>query len=333
MSVLNPSEHANSAAFPPVPPGCQEWVEERGYHIAQIHYSADPGKNAAWYSREHPKSVNEATWRQEQEIDFHARSGALLYPEFNFALNVCEPFPIPHDWTRRMAIDPHKRRPHAFLWMAVAPDGDHYYFREYWPSRIYGKKGNTPDDDELYHIDQYVKTLNWLEGEDIDFFAPGGFANNSGRREQIPLRIMDTHGKAIFSSTRDGRDDPETFWDRYTRLGIICQEAQKDVDVGRNEVGKRLRPRPCMYADGLREESVIHIFSTCPELIHEFRTARWPVLTPAQAEKQDPSDKPLQKRTHMLDLIRYIEITDPIYVPYQDSSAVSKRPIQRGIAY
>ena len=67
---------------------------------------------------------------------FHARSGALLYPEFNYDINVCAPFPIPHDWTRRMAIDPHKRRPHAFLWMAVSPDGDHYYYREYWPSRI-----------------------------------------------------------------------------------------------------------------------------------------------------------------------------------------------------
>lgn len=319
--------------FPKVPRGCQIWEDPRGYRIAQVHYSADPEKDAKWAEAERHKAPSEATHRQEQEIDFHARSGALLYPEFNYDINVCAPFPIPPDWTRRMAIDPHKRRPHAFLWMAVSPDGDHYYYREYWPSRIYGKKGPTPEDDELYHIDQYVKVLKWFEGEEIDFFAPAGFADNQGLKERLSLRIMDTHGKAIFTSTKDGKDDPETFWDRYKNLGIVCQEAKKDIEVGRNEVGKRLRPRTVMYADGPKEESVIHVFNTLPELIHECRSSRWPKLTPAQVETQDPGTKDPQRRVHMLDLIRYIEITDPIYVPKRDMEGESKQPLWKGVAY
>lgn len=319
--------------MPEVPKGCEEWSEEdHGYKILRIHWSADPAKTQAWADAQKKKSPSENTYRREFEIDHYAGSGAAMYPEFSRTLHVCKPFPIPAEWTRYMAIDPHKRRPHAFLWCAVSPDGDHWYYREYWPSRVYGRKGDTPEDDRLYKVDEYVAAIKFMESAAVKHFSPGGFADNGGRDEKIRLRVMDTHGKAIFTTTEAGKDDPETFWDRYQKLGIRCKEAIKDVGSGRDTVGMRMRPRRVMLANEEKEEAVIHIFDTLPELIHELRTVRWPSLTPAQAEKMDPTDKIMQKRCHETDLIRYIEVEDPVYVE-ANRKVSSVKPMQEGITY
>lgn len=328
-------------AEPPVPFGCTFRVEEEhGYHICKIHASADPAKRDPKRIEEMRRNFpSERAYRQEIEIDFSAGAGALLYPEYTEALNVCKPFPIPLHWTKYMSIDPHKRRPHAMLWCAVDPNGDRWYYREYWPSRIYGKKGNVPEDDTLYHIDSYVAAIKMLEGEECDYFAQGGFCDNQGRRERIRWRIMDTHGKAIFSTTMDGRDEPETFWQRYEKCyqeaGLSPAkliEAIKDIDAGRDRVGEGLRPRRVMLPDGESQESAIHIFETCVELRHELRTARFPMLSPTQVEKQDPVNKELQKRKHMIDNLRYLEMSEPCYIP-PDRAVQSHRPVQSGISY
>jgi len=214
----------------------------------------------------------------------------------------------------------------------VSPDGDHWYTREYWPSRVYGKKGDTPEDDRLYKVDEYVEAIKFMEGPENAYFSSGGFTDNQHQAEKIRLRIMDTHGKAIFTTTVMGKDEPETFWDRYEKLGIRCKEAIKDIGSGRDTVGARLRPRKVMGPNGESQEGIIHIFDTLPELILELRSVRWPALTPAQAEKSDPTDKPMQKRCHLTDLIRYIEEEDPIYIPAQ-SNIRSVQPLNNGIAY
>lgn len=319
--------------MPELPKGCDEWNEaDHNYKILRIHWSADPAKTQAWADAQKKKSPSENTYRREFEIDHYAGSGAVMYPEFVRAIHVCKPFKIPHEWTRYMMIDPHKRRPHAFLWLAVDPNQDHWYYREYWPSRVYGKKGDTPEDDKLYTVDEYVEAIKFMEGPENKYFSPGGFADNQGQTEKIRLRVMDTHGKAIFTETHLGKDEPETFWDRYQKLGIRCKEAIKDVGSGRDTVGKRLHPRKTMHPDGEREEGIIHIFDVLPELIHEFRTVRWPSLTPAQAEKMDPTEKILQKRCHLTDLIRYGECEDPVYIPPQKNFG-SVQPLESGISY
>ena len=316
-----------------LPRGCDEWIEQdHNYGICRIHWSADPSKTEVWAEAQKKKAPSINVYRREFEIDHYAGAGALLLPEFDRTIHVCRPFKVPHDWTRYMGIDPHKRRPHAFLWMAVSPDGDHWYYREYWPSRIYGKKGDTPEDDRLYKVDEYVEAVKLMEGPDVEYFGSGGFADNQKQKERIRLRVMDTHGKAIYTTTVMGKDEPETFWDRYEKLGIRCKEAIKDIGSGRDTVGVRLRPRKVMRADGEAQEGIIHIFETLPELIHECRTVRWPALTPGQAERMDPTDKPLQKRCHMTDLIRYIEQEDPLYVP-QQTNFRGLQPVQSGIAY
>ncbi len=51
------------------------------------------------------------------------------FPEFSEDVHVCDPFPIPEDWRRYRTIDYGLDRL-ACLWVAIAPDGDVYVYRE-----------------------------------------------------------------------------------------------------------------------------------------------------------------------------------------------------------
>jgi hypothetical protein len=318
------------------PKGCRETLLSSGITVARLHYSADPSKDLAWAEEQRARSeaqFHSGLWfKQEMEIDFAAALGAPLFPEFNRDYTVCKPFKIPSQWTRWHGIDPHPRVPHAMLWLAVSPSDDHVYYRDYWPSKIYGIRGDVPEDDHLFHIDDYAKTIRMLESSKVDVFGANGFADNGGRDEKIFRRIMDPAGKAFPVSVMDGKPEPTSMWDRYRDEGIYCDEAKKDFEATREIVGKRLRGRKILDANGERMQSQIVVFSTCEELILELETNRFPRLSPAQMERKDPGGDPLPKRKHMTDLIRYIEAEDPYYVQ-PGSEHIERKPIYSGIAY
>jgi hypothetical protein len=330
--------------------GVEEWRTDRGL-FCRIHYSADPAKTPTWAEEKKKTWISPAMWSQEMEIDADALAGQLVFPNFKRELTVCEPFPIPHEWTRYFAIDPHPRTPHAFLWLAVSPFGQHFAYREYWPSRLYGLHGDLPEDEELHTIPEYVGVVKWLEGDlewhapgetktlrdqedgPIDLFAPGGFADNGGKKEHIYRKIMDPYGRAVALDRIDGKEGEVTFWDRYKDLGLDCEPAVKDWHSSTNLVNELLRPHKWSMAGGIEEQSVIRIFNTLPELILELETNRYPKLTPNMASKNDPSDTPLPKRKHLSDLLRYIEMSRPIYVDRTPPPAEPPRQIYEGIAW
>lgn len=57
------------------------------------------------------------------------------FPEFSYATHVVEPFHIPEDWRRYRTIDYGLDRL-ACLWIAIAPSGDAYVYREYCESNL-----------------------------------------------------------------------------------------------------------------------------------------------------------------------------------------------------
>jgi hypothetical protein len=240
-----------------VPKGCT-WGqdEERGIEVLKIHYSANPDKDSVWVAKTKPTYQSEARWEQEQEIKGDAFSGQLLFPEFQRQYTVVEPQPIPPDVTLRMAIDPHPRRPHAFLWMYVDRYDNHVYIRDFWPSKIYGQRGKVPEDDEIYTIKSYAETKLWLEGPDINIAGQNGFTDNQKRRQVQQHRIMDTAGKGFSSTVELGKPGQETFWDTYAEYKIFCEPSKKDFQAGRDAVGSKLMPCKYQGADGqIREQS------------------------------------------------------------------------------
>lgn len=298
-----------------------------------MHYTADPHKDDAWVALAKKRAPSDQWWQMEMEIQPYALSGALVFPNFRREFTVVEPFAINPNWPRWMGCDPHPRVPHAFLWMAINPYGDHIYYRDYWPSKAYGIRGPVPEDDDLHEIDDYVDTVQMLEGEKIKVFGPNGFSDNSGQKEKFALRIMDPSGKQWEATRTKGKADTGvTFWDRYLTLGLTFKEARKDFDASKDLVNTLLRPNKISGPDGVTKQSTILIFDTCEELILELETNRHPQLTPHQKEIRDPIDKELQKRRHLTDLMRYIESEGPAYYE-TDRKPVSVKKVYPGVGY
>ena len=77
------------------------------------------------------------------------------FPEFSYATHVIDPFPIPEDWRRYRTIDYGLDRL-ACLWIAVAPSGDAYVYREFCESNLPISQAAemilsfTPKDEQIY---------------------------------------------------------------------------------------------------------------------------------------------------------------------------------------
>lgn len=121
--------------------GIQTWWLDRGGKVVRIHYTADPDKDPErngleWYTSLREQYPDEATWRQEMEIDFSAYSGQLVYPQYTDSYpQVIEPIQIPVDAPRWRVIDYGRRNPTCCLWFAEI-DNEYYVYREFYQAEL-----------------------------------------------------------------------------------------------------------------------------------------------------------------------------------------------------
>lgn len=306
-------------------PGIQTWVNQHGIRIFRLHYSADPDKTPEWAAAQKSSMTNPADYEQEYEINFAAKLGTLIY-QLRDEATLEKSFPIPKDWTRYFALDPHPVVPHAALWLAVDPWGDAWVYRELWPSRIYGKPGSAPDDDDRFSIKQYVETIKWLESADNP--------ENNGKPEDIFRRVIDYAARSMGQGF-DETNPSLNFQDRYEELGgWRFADCIKDLNAGYEAVNEWLQPRDVEQADGtFKPKSKLHIFQDrCPELIHQLKSNRFQQLTPLLATRQDPTGKPEAKRNHLTDCLRYLCMSGLEYIANRPMKS-TWQPIAKGITY
>ena len=83
-----------------------------------------------------------------------------------------------------------------------------------------------------------------------------------------------------------------------------------------------------------RKRSRLHIFADrCPELVYELKNNRRQTLTPLQAERVDPTGKPVMVRKHMTDNLLYMCMANPQYVGPPRPREDRWKPATEGIAY
>lgn len=338
--------------------GMSSWKNQHGITILRLHYSADEEKGegpqtyvpeinkhlSPWALKAFGRMTDPTLYLKEYEIDAEAALGALLY-QFDEAVSVEKLREIPPEWTRRMSVDPHPGKPHAFLWAATDPWGDRWYYRELWPSKVcyewkqgvlHGKPGPCPQDERGPNIREYVQAIKYLEsGENPENRYKGEIFE-----EDIFARVIDYAARSFGKGTNDDPEQ-ENYQQRYEKhlldLGVgrpFFDDAKKDRSVGVEIVNEGFRVIERMGNDGeYHKTSRIHIIGErCPELIHELKTNRRQLLTPLQVERQDPTGKPVKVRNHMTDNLRYIEMANPIFVE-QTAVADSFQPISRGFSY
>ena len=256
--------------------------EKNGFYVIQLHYSCDPERDPdtpegkAWIAREKQKYDTEADWRKEQEIDWGALSGELVYPTFG-EHNIIEPFEPPKHWTRYRCIDPGLRVPCAVLWCAVDPEGNHYYYLEHYV------KEKT--------IDWHCKRIKEYELWDIP-----------EQKENIHKKLIDP------ASFARSPIDKRTLAGEFASFGIICDPANNDKFKGIQRIRRLLKPDK---KTGLPR---IFICRHLVNLINEMKEYRYPELTAIVAERKDESEDPKKKNDHLLDCMRYIENANPQYI-------------------
>ena len=305
--------------------GIQAWKNPHGIAIFRLHYSADPDKTPEWAAKQKAAMTNPADYEQEYEINFSAKLGTLIYQMHDEA--TLEPLAaLPATGTEYMALDPHPRVRHAMLWLRVDHWGDAWAYREVWPSAVCGLPGNVPEDERQFAIKDYVETAKWLESSENP--------QNGGKDQDIYQRVIDYSARAMGKGLSD--ENPElNIQDRYEELsGWHFDDSIKDHDAGYEAVNDWLKPRDVEQSDGIfKPKSKLHIIAErCPELVHELKTNRYQQLTPLLADRQDPSGKPVAKRNHMTDCLRYLCMAGLEYVPKRKLKS-NWRPIAAGINY
>lgn len=338
--------------------GMSSWKNHHGITILRLHYEADPDKGegektyvkeinkdlSPWALTAYNRMTDPTLYLKEYEIDAEATLGALLF-NFNEKVTVEPLRPIPPEWTRRMAVDPHPGIPHAFLWCATDGWGDRWYYRELWPSKVcfewrqgvlHGKPGPCPQDEKGPNIREYVQTIKYLESSE----NPENRHKNETFEEEIFSRVIDYAARAFGKGTNDDPEQ-ENYQQRYQKhmldLGVgrpYFDDAKKDRQSGVECVNEGLKVIERMASSGeYQPTSRIHIIGErCPELIHQLKTNRRQQLTPLQVERQDPTGKPVKVRNHMTDNLRYIEMSNPMYIEHERIRDTFE-PLARGFSY
>ena len=200
----------------------------------------------------------------------------LVYTEFDESIHVIEPFSVPREWYDSISIDPGLNNPLSCHFYATNGDGVVFVIAEHFEQ---GKSVS-------YHaekIKQIAQTLGWK-------------TDSQGRLNAL---IDSASNQKTLSSTRSVA---ELFYDE----GILVNtRVNKDIFSGINRVKDYLKPL------SNPNKPRIYIFSSCTNLIREFKTYEW-----------GAGENPKKVDDHALDELRYFIMSRP--EPYTPPTSKSE---------
>lgn len=228
-------------------------------------------------------ALPEVQRRQLLEGDWDIAAGAA-FPEFNRKYHVCEPFEVPHHWTKFRACDWGYSSPTAVLWFAVDPNGNIYVYREW-----YAKNVLVPDIAD--------KILELEAGERISY----GILDASAWQR----RGLDANAPSIAEV--------------MIKRGCLWRPSDRSKDsrkFGKMELHRRLQVKdlPDEITGEIRPRPSLMIFNTCLNLIRTL-----PVIP---LSKKNPEDVDTSSEDHLHDALIYglnsrpLQITRNFYQPH-----------------
>lgn len=269
-----------------------------GWTVHRVHYSADPDKDPStsngqlWYTHAR-QGIKARDWRKEYEIDYRALGGMLVFPEFDPTIHITESrFPLhPGDWTVYQGADPHPRRAHAFVWLAINRYGDMVVPWSWWPEEPNTERAENGQ--ARLTISEYSELLREVDE------SPLGL--------EPWLRVMDQAGKNFDA------DEGVDYFQKYSDCGMTFEPAKKNRDLsGYNALSEVLKPKS--YEDGTRP--TLTIWSGCgdnDELAEQIRILRFREFRGNVPDK-DPPAEPEQKRRHLVDCLMYMLLHGPVFI-------------------
>lgn len=192
-----------------------------------------------------------------------SEGAGLVYPEFDESVHVIEPFNVPAEWQDMISIDPGLNNPLSAHWYCVDWDGNVYVVAEHFDS-----------------------------GKDVDFHAAAikSISEKLGWKTDSKGRV-----KALIDSAANQRtlaaqkSVAELFYERGV---LVDTNVNKDVFSGISRVKGYLK-----RGNG---EANLYIFSTCVNMIDEFKSYFWA-----------DGDTPVKRDDHCMDELRYYIMNRP----------------------
>lgn len=111
---------------------------------------------------------------------------------------IIEPFEIPSDWFRIMAIDPHPNTPFASVWCAVNPSGEYFIYREL--------------QQEHSTLQEFVNTIKRIEQD---------------AKERIRIRVIDP----TFAEVEQRAIGVPSVKSLLLRMGLNVQDANRNFET------------------------------------------------------------------------------------------------------
>lgn len=268
---------------PTTPDQGGEWVHElveRGSQddfpdIGSFHWdiTANPTYDRQEFERAKKFYGEDSPVFREQYMGEWVFYGGRVYPSFQESSHSIDPFPIPPSWPVVRSIDFGHRDPFVCLWAAVGPDGELYFFQEY-----YVREGRSIREHAV-HIKSLSSEMNISVTvgdpaakqsiEDLCFegipVISGNNDRTAGRMRALEYMLPATDGVPPFS---------------------FKGSEEKMLSRGK---------WPRMY-----------VFNTCKELLREFKYFRW-----KEGAQREGDREKTEGEDHAMDTLRYAIMTRP----------------------
>lgn len=239
-----------------------------------------------------PESVQQAfAGMSQEEIEVRKfgrsrRTQGLVYPEFG-SQHIVEPFKIPKEWPRYCALDPGFRT-FAGLWVATAPNGESFAYRELYVHNAV--------------LHEVAEAIYKMEGCDWDPVRGTRIIHDTC--ENIEHRYIDP---AAFSHAVSG--EVGIGCKLAAEFDLPCIPASNAVAAGIESVRTWLQP-------GLTGNPGFRVFNTCVAFLKERSKYKFVPENSSQGQHERP-DKPLKKGDHLMDCWRYLaaRIVGPVEGP------------------
>jgi len=224
--------------------------------------------------------LREAEYEARAHGNFMHKAG-LVYKEWRPESPYwIKPFDIPRDWPRVCVIDPHPRKPVAVMWMAFAPTGQRYVYRDMF-------------DNNLHTIRQVADAIKEAEG--WNYISRQDRWVRPDTAEPVAIRLIDN------SSREQERTSGDTIWSRFMAEGITCQLARKrNAEAGYDAIHEAFRLKNEWSKPGLI------LFNSCTHTKQNLMNFCWD--TYATSKQRDlMGDKQQVRKNHddFIDCIRY----------------------------
>jgi hypothetical protein len=198
----------------------------------------------------------------------YTREFGLVFPGFNYDQHTCDPFKVPGNWMRVMAVDPHPQKPIYGLWCAIDPNHELWFYRE-----------------EKFE-DQSMSPLTVPES--------AAKQRQLEKGESIRLRLIDP----TFAKVEAKVMNTKSVVQQYSSLGLYFREGNRDFMTFFEEFTDRLRALP---------HPTLHVMRSCPGLIRQIQGYMWDSWAGARArEDKGVKDRPKAVNDDFVSCMKYI---------------------------